>query len=481
MRTMQIILKRLNAYSAIYEHKLSPLCNLAAKTLSIMNFKNIALHVPTILLPAQGIDLSQWAVIACDQYTSQPEYWQQVKEYVEGSPSTLNLIFPEAFLESEAKGQIIQNIHTHMQTYGEQKILVPQKPGFILVDRLTPHAASRKGLIVALDLEQYDYREGSRSLIRPTEGTILDRLPPRIQVRENAPIELPHIMVLIDDPQRTVIEPLCDKNLNKIYDFDLMMQAGHITGYHVHDEHTILEIAENLAELADPARFNKKYTVGTQDVLLYAMGDGNHSFATARAIWEQLKQNALDKQAVMNHPARYALVELINVHDEGLSFEPIHRVVFNVAVDEVLLEIEKFYRKQGVGISYQTVDNRRTLINTGTTTQQANTHTIKVISQSTCGLLTITDPVCTMEAATLQTFLDTFLQQRPATKIDYIHGADVLAHLASQPGNIGFLLPAISKHSLFKTILLDGALPRKAFSLGEADEKRFYLECRSIS
>jgi uncharacterized protein (DUF1015 family) len=419
-------------------------------------------------------------VIACDQYTSQPEYWQKVEEYSGDGPSTLNLIFPEVFLDEEDRDYRIRRINKSMERYIEQEILVAQKQGFILVNRKTSSGAVRNGLIVALDLEHYDYCDGSRSLIRSTEGTILDRLPPRIMVRENASLEASHIMVLIDDPEKTVIEPLLEKPLESLYDMDLMMNGGHIEGYMVDQEPFIHEIAENLTKLADPETFSRKYDVAGQDIFLYAMGDGNHSFATAKAIWEKLKKNAQDRESVMNHPARYCLVELVNVYDEGLAFEPIHRVVFGVNTDEMLLSMKSFFAEQGSECSYMTFSSREELDMECRDVREEKLHRIIFVAEGIHGVVTIRNPRFSLEAASLQTFLDAFVQKTAGTSVDYIHGDQVVSDLGSRTGNLGFYLPALSKHDLFRTIILDGALPRKTFSMGTADEKRFYLECRKI-
>ncbi|HII29644.1 TPA: DUF1015 domain-containing protein [Candidatus Woesearchaeota archaeon] len=458
-----------------------------------MNLKNIALHIPTILLPNKDIDLTRWAVIACDQYTSQPEYWAKVKGFVGESPSTLNLMLPEACLESENREEVIQDIHRRMEKYLADGTLICQKPGFILVDRKTPYAASRKGLIVALDLEGYDYSKGSRTLVRPTEGVIPERLPSRIRIRENAAIELPHIMVLVDDPGKTVIEPLFEKNLEKLYDFELMMGSGHVEGYMIDDGNTISEITNGLSRLTDPEAFNKKYGFTNKPPLLYAVGDGNHSLATAKSVWEKIKERAEDKKAIMNHPARYALVELVNVHDPGLRFEPIHRVVFNVNFEGMLQEMRSFYTEQGSGFSYKTYETKEEMqkefdklkqheqSTLGELLKQKSLHIIPFVAKDSHGLLIIKDPKLNIEVATLQSFLDTYLKSRLEASIDYIHGTGVVTSLASKPGSIGFYPPAIPKHELFRTVILDGALPRKTFSMGAADEKRFYLECRRIT
>ena len=445
-----------------------------------MNFEKIALHVPAILLPKEGIDLSKWAVVACDQYTSQPDYWERVRQFAGDSPSTLKLTLPEVYLESPDVDGRIASINKEMEACMSQGILAAQQPGFMLVERTTAQGKVRKGLIAALDLEHYDYTREATTLIRATEGTIIDRLPPRIKVREHAPIELPHIMVLIDDPERTVIEPLFQKNLPKAYDTDLMMDSGHVSGYLVSGDADIRQAAQALERLAAPEAFAARYGVSNRPVLLYALGDGNHSFATAKVIWENLKKAAPDTAALMNHPARYALVELVNIHDEGLEFEPIYRVMFNVDLQDMLARMESFYSSQGSAFSWHAVEQRSDMRKKAAQLAQPGRHMIPFVSGNSLGLLCIDKPALTLEVATLQAFLDLYMQEHPDAKIDYIHGADIVAELGSQPGNVGFALPVISKFDFFKTVILDGALPRKTFSMGEAHEKRFYLECRKI-
>ena len=294
-----------------------------------LHYPEIALHVSPLLLPRADIPLETWSVIACDQYTSQPEYWEEVRRIVGDDPSTLHLIFPEAYLGETCREQTIAGINHRMQVYLKSGVLAEQRPGLMLVEREVGRAVPRKGLIVALDLEQYDYRDGAQKLIRTTEGTDQNRLPPRIQVRENAPLETPHIMVLIDDPQQTVIEPLGEEDLRQAYDFELMLGGGRLRGWHIDDGALIAEIAGRLAGLACG-----------EPPLIYALGDGNHSFATACAVWERLKAQAEDERQIMNHPARYALAELVNVHDEALEFAPIHRVVFGVDAADLLRAME---------------------------------------------------------------------------------------------------------------------------------------------
>jgi len=443
-----------------------------------MEYPKIALQVPKILLPRPGIELAKWAVIACDQYTSQPEYWEQVRQLSAGCPSTLELIFPEVYLEADGAEKRIAAINAAMQTYLEDGTLQEQPEGFVLLDRKTSHAPSRKGLMVALDLEQYDFTTGSTSLIRATEGTILDRLPPRIKVREQASLELPHIMVLIDDPQQTVIEPLFEADLEQVYDFELMQNGGHLKGWRVDRPELIEQIAGRLAALADPEAFKSKYQVSTDDVVLYAMGDGNHSFATAKAIWEQLKQEASDPAAIMDHPARYALVELVNLHDPGLEFEAIHRVLFGVDPAAMLERMAGFYADKGCGFRTLPLSGEQEVARE-LFQSAADRHRIPMVTADGFAVVEVTAPAFNLVVATLQEFLDGYLATSGA-RIDYIHGADVVTELGRASGNCGFYLPALSKFELFRTIILDGALPRKTFSMGEADEKRFYLECRKI-
>jgi hypothetical protein len=444
-----------------------------------MNLAKLALQVPTVLLPKAGIDLNRWAVIACDQYTSEPEYWQAVDQLVAEQPSTLRLVFPEVYLEDEDGDARIAAINASMEQYLAEGVLAEQEKGFILLDRKTRHVESRKGLIVALDLEAYDYRPGSKTLIRATEGTIVDRLPPRIRVRENAAVELPHIMVLIDDPEQTVIEPLFEADLEQAYDFELMQSSGHLRGWKVNQPQLFEQVGIALEALAGKERFQKRYDVDDDEVMLYAMGDGNHSFATAKAIWEQLKAEAADPAEVMDHPARYALIELVNVHDPGLEFEAIHRVVFDVDTDELIEQAETYYRKAGTPCRIAWHDD---LVSANAAAEKSGkAHAIPFVAAGRFGTLEIAEPKLTLEVGTLQNFLDAFLQNHTSGRIDYIHGDDAVSRFGGQKSNVGFYLPSISKHDLFRTIVRDGALPRKTFSMGEADEKRFYLEARRIT
>lgn len=436
------------------------------------NIHDIGIQIPQAYLPKPGTDLTKWAVIACDQFTSQPEYWKEVERIVGDAPSTLNLTFPEVYLEGPGGDERIKNIQAAMRKYMDTGVLQPDE-GLIYVER-TVDGKTRKGIILCLDLEAYDYTRGSSSLIRATEGTIVDRLPPRIKIREGALLELPHILVLIDDTNRTVIEPLgaAKSKLEKLYDFDLMLDSGHLAGYAL-DQELEEQVVQTLRDLAKPETFAAKYGIEeNQPVLLFAMGDGNHSLATAKAIWEKLKP-----EVGMDHPARYALVEIENVHDEGLAFEPIHRVLFGLKKD-LFVELEKTF---GADLTYRpaaTAQDMVDIVDSATGKKQA----IGLVGGGKqFGVIEIANASSNLPVVTIQAFLDDFLQQGGAEKIDYVHGEEVTVKLGSQADNAGFYLPGMSKSDLFKTVILDGALPRKTFSMGEAREKRFYMEARKIS
>jgi|UniRef100_A0A7S4D220 hypothetical protein len=452
------------------------------KFLNSKRLASIGLGVPEIMLPKAGTDMTKWAVIACDQYTSEPEYWDKVVKIVGDAASTYNMILPEVFLETPKESAVIESVKAKMAEYMKTDILVKQKPGFVLLDRKTGVVPSRKGLMVALDLEHYSYEKGSTTLMRATEGTILSRLPPRVKVREAASVELPHIMVLIDDPDCSVIEPLFNQKLKKVYDFDLMCNGGHLTGYAVDEQYQIEQIAAAIARLADPEVYAKKYNIPVPDkdkILLYAMGDGNHSFATAKLHWEKTKEKAEDKQAIMDHPARYALVELVNIHDAGLEFEGIHRVVFNAPADHLFQSMKDWFASRGIALTTETCGSVQDAIKAAErSTPEA--HKLAYATPAGPGVMTVTKPTKNLETATLQEFLDAYLADNKGSKIDYVHGVNATATLAGKKDNVGFFCPTIDKSSFFRTIIMDGAFPRKTFSMGESDEKRFYVEVRKI-
>ncbi|MFH1183651.1 MAG: DUF1015 domain-containing protein [Chloroflexota bacterium] len=437
-------------------------------------YDDIGVCVPEIFLPRAGTDLTKWAVIACDQFTSEPEYWRKVRELVGEAPSTLNMVLPEIELEAPGKDERVRKIQQAMHQHLHDGLLQARE-GMIYVERRLG-GKMRKGLLLCLDLERYDYSKGSSSLIRATEGTIIERLPPRMAVREGAALELPHILVLIDDPERTVIEPLQAALANRepLYDFELMLDSGHLTGYGL-DEPAQDAVIGALRKLARPDAFRLKYALEqSAPVLLFAMGDGNHSLATAKAVWDKLKP-----RLGMHHPARYALGEIENVHDEGLEFEPIHRVLFGLKTDLKTALRSHF----GARLAYHGCASAREML-TRVDSAEGSAQVIGLVQGEggePCGVIEIAQPTSNLAVGTLQGFLDAFMQHGGAEKIDYVHGSEVVERLGTQPGNAGFYLPRMGKSSLFKTVILDGALPRKTFSMGEAREKRFYMEARKIA
>jgi hypothetical protein len=443
--------------------------NIARK--SMWNVEKLGFQIPEILLPRNCIDPHKWAVIACDQFTSEPEYWKLVEETVGNSPSTYNMILPEIYLNTPEESARLISTRKYMNQYLTEGLLEPRE-GLILVERKAS-GKTRHGVMLALDLERYDYSKGSQSLIRATEGTVLDRLPPRIKIREGAPLEIPHILVLIDDPEKTAIEPLfrhTDK-LRLVYDFELMLGSGHLKGHLLDDKPIIEKFLHSLEGLTDPKVFQKKNALQKEEaILLFAMGDGNHSLATAKAIWEKKKL-----EYGMDHPARYALVEVENIHDAGLEFEPIHRILFNVKED-VQKGLKEFYKDQ---ISILSVNSQSIMTKTVCSLAEG-TQAFGLIGPNDFSIVRFPQPAHTLTVGSLQPFLDEWVGKKIAEKIDYVHGDETVCTLGSSPGNAGFFLPAMKKTELFRTVIIDGVLPRKTFSMGEARDKRFYMESRKI-
>jgi uncharacterized protein (DUF1015 family) len=444
-------------------------------------FETLGIKIPEILLPGDNVDLKKWAVVACDQFTAQPEYWQEVEEFVGDSPSALRLILPEAYLEETDIGRRADEIRHSMEQYLHNNILESKGLGFVFIKRKIPGVPTRRGLVVAIDLEQYEYSQKANSLIRPTEGTVVDRLPPRVKIRSMACLELPHIIVLIDDDQRCVIEPLESNtaHMKKLYDFELMKGGGSVSGYLINNKEILEQIACGLETLSCPDVLSRKYNENiSENILLYAVGDGNHSLAAAKVHWENLKKS--NPEINMQHPARYALVELVNIHDEGVIFEPIHRVVFNVDPRHLLESLIEWFRNRGVA-RCRLFNNENLLDDFIKTNPPSDaSHFIRFICNEGHGCISVDEPQHQLAVGTLQVFLDHYLKNNPTAKIDYIHGDDVVESLGCNPNNIGFLLPPMHKSDLFKTVIRDGVLPRKTFSMGEAPGKRYYIEARKI-
>ena len=434
-------------------------------------YDRIGVQIPQVLLPRTGIDLERWAVIACDQFTAEPHYWQEVQQAVGAAPSTLNLIFPEVYLDQPGAPKRIAAIGRTMQDYLQADVVVPHD-GMVYVERSVA-GKTRHGVVMCLDLECYDYQAGSASLIRATEGTIVDRLPPRIKIRESAALELPHILVLIDDPDHTVIAPLtaAKTGFEPLYDFELMQGGGHLAGFAVTGQ-AEQRMVQALRALARPDHFAARYGVGPErPVLLFAMGDGNHSLATAKAIWERNKP-----LLGPDHPSRFALVEVENVHDQALAFEAIHRLLFGLKKN-LLPELKRAFGSNFNYTEVASAEAMRARVDSAGSTR----HAIGWMGGGqTFGVLEIDQPEFNLPVGSLQDFLDKFLQDGGAETMDYVHGADVLERLALQTGNAGFYLAGMHKSDLFKTVILEGALPRKTFSLGQAREKRYYMEARKI-
>lgn len=404
------------------------------------------IHIPEILLPKKNIELFKWAVVACDQFTSQKDYWQELEGLTEGALSTLNLIYPEVYLEQDTNKRI-DNINKAMRKCLDEDIFDKINNSFILVERDTPYTKNRLGLVMAVDLDAYDFTPFSDAYIKATEGTIIDRIPPRVEIRKNAPLELPHIMLLIDDRKNSVIEPLYEnrENLELLYDTDLNMKGGHIKGYKVTNT---ADIIEKIYKLLDKKIQLDKYNKVTN--FLFAVGDGNHSLATAKAHWDNIKKGLTDDEK-NEHPARYALVEVNNLHDKSLVFEPIHRVVFNDG--EAFIDAMKnaLTGEGKVELIYRT---EKYVVN-------VSENNIEAIKQ-------------------IQNFIDDYILNNPDVVVDYIHGMADLKQVCEINDGIGIAMPTIVKDELFDFIIHKGVLPRKAFSMGEAVEKRYYLEAKKI-
>jgi len=387
-----------------------------------------------ILLPKHNFE--NWAVIACDQYTSEPEYWEETQKAAGDKPSALNIILPEVYLEDDNSARI-EKINSNMKKYLNEDVFNCFEDTCVYIERTLNNGCVRRGVLGLIDLEDYSYVKGSKTLIRATEETVLERIPPRVNIRKGASIEMPHIMLLIDDVNKTVIEPLenIKSSLDVLYDFDLMQNAGHIKGYALKDD-ALEEVQNALNNLAN----------SSFDGFLFAMGDGNHSLASAKECYNQGKG------------PRYALAEVVNIHDSSLEFEPIYRVLFGVEPQKVISDF-----LNALGGEYFGDDAQKFVCTFGDETKE--------ISVKPTGKLCV---------ATLQTFLDDYIKNTDI-KIDYIHGEKSVCELSKKENTLGFIFCGMEKSELFPAIIQDGSLPRKTFSMGHADDKRFYLEARKIA
>lgn len=405
---------------------------------------------PANILIPQVEEMEKWAVIACDQYTSQPEYWKRVREYTDGTFSTVNLILPEA--EMDSAESFIERIHNNMRAYLSETVFREYENAYVYVERTLVNGMIRKGVIGVVDLEAYDYSNDAAADIRATECTVEERIPPRMNIRRNAPLELPHILMLCDDKKHMLIESLeqIKEQCTKLYDFDLMEGGGHLSGWLVEGKYT--ELFDRKLEEYVQANA-KEYRESGRKPMVFAVGDGNHSLATAKACYEELKRLHPEKD-LSNHPARYAMVELENLHDDAQQFEPIHRIVTEIDTEALLTTMKEcICAKEGYPIVCYAGSREET-----------------IYLEQSLGELPI---------AILQKFLDEYLE-KVSGKIDYIHGDGVVKTLALKENSVGFLLPNIDKKQFFKSIVMSGVLPRKTFSMGHAQEKRYYLEARRI-
>ena len=414
---------------------------------------------PADILLYNGENPSAFSVVACDQYTSEPQYWAEVRELVGKHPSALHLIFPEADFKTADFDARIMSINVAMTNYLNAGLFSTYPNAIIYTERTLKNGKIRRGLIGRIDLEEYQYTQGSTSRVRATEGTVLERIPPRVRIRKNAPLELPHVMLLIDDASRSIIEPLesWSQTQDKLYDFDLMMESGHLRGYLLDDAQK-QRVVTALESLADEEVFFKKYGITGASVLQYAVGDGNHSLATAKKAYLELKER-IGVDEALQHPARYALVEVVNLYDESLEFEAIHRVLFDIEPQKVLNALE---------IAFSPSD-----------TPVPGAHKLTIVQNGEKRTVYLTETAHSLAVGDLQSFLDEYLKKRPG-EVDYIHGEDVVLKLSEQPNTLGFILEPMTKEELFPSVIVDGALPRKTFSMGEACDKRFYWEARKI-
>ena len=419
-----------------------------------MNNSNKCYRSADILLPDFSvINAKKWAVVACDQFTSEPHYWEAADKEVGEAPSTLRMILPEVYLSQTEER--IPVINATMEKYFSE-LLVSHPDSMIYVERVQSDSTVRRGIVMAIDLEAYDFTKGASSLIRATEATVIERIPPRVAIRKDAPVELPHVMLLIDDPDRTVIEPLSEKACPDVaYDTELMLNGGSIVGRFLSKE-AQKNVSAALDALITPDAMEKRYGDSSLAPLLFAVGDGNHSLATAKTIYENLKASIGDE--AFSHPARYALIEVVNIHDEAMKFEPIYRVAFDVNPDELLDELNKYLNSLS---------------------GDAASQSIEYICANKNGTLVAEHPVKQLTVGTLQDFLDSYVASHTGASIDYIHGENSVKSLISET-SVGFIFSGMSKSELFKTVIYDGALPRKTFSMGHAEDKRYYLECRKI-
>lgn len=405
----------------------------------------MTVKIPKILLPSKDIDPTKWAVIACDQFTSQPDYWERLDDLVGDAKSTLKLIYPEAYLERDDKEARTQAINDTMQEYLAQGVF-SEVEDFVLVDRQIADGRHRIGLMISVDLDDYEYTPFNTALIKATEKTVVERLPARIAVRKGASIELPHIMLLMDDDKDILGELYANRDsMDKLYDFTLNMGGGRLVGYRVKDSE---KVRDRLEELASGEVSKSKY--GVEQSIMFVVGDGNHSLATAKECWENIKKTLTPEQT-LTHPARYALCELVNLHDSSLEFSPIHRVMFNVG-EEFISYLQD--RLVGDDTTIANYKDKQYLLHINSSPSDA--------------------------IADIQQAIDDYLATHSKAYVDYVHGEEYTLDVARSNDAVAIFMPTISKQSLFGYVARRGVLPRKSFSMGHAEDKRYYMEAKLI-
>lgn len=442
--------------------------------------QTVGISIPEILIPSSSVKLDSWSVIACDQYTQDRSYWKQVEEICEDASSVYTIIFPEIYLEDPGRDKRIDTIRQSMKHYLEDGILAKGQKGCVYIERSTPFHPKRQGLVLAVDLERYDWDPAARPLIRATEGTVKERLPPRMVIRRDAPLETPHIILLIDDKDNELLQGLERRAKIKetLYSTELMMNAGSVHGWLLDQESDWQFLADQLEKLA--LRASTAYGNNSdEDPFLFAVGDGNHSLATAKAVWDEYKKAHMDDPSIMDNPARWALVEVENIYDDGIDFEPIHRILFNTGIDEL-----ESVLKDLPGYSKESVSDTSTLVSLVEEACEGETR-YGLVSREGCFLVRSSNTGISTEL--LQPLLDSLVEGNTGRSIDYLHGSDETIRVAlenaqddTQEPRTGILLPPIGKEDLFATVGRSGPLPRKSFSMGEAVEKRFYMECRKL-
>jgi hypothetical protein len=436
----------------------------------------LGVGVPELLLPGPGVDLSKWAVIACDQYTQDRSYWDSLDRTIGEAPSTLRLIYPEAYLEDSGRGERIKAIHSRMNDYLRDGVFTAPRRAFMYLERATPWNPRRRGLLLAVDLERYDWAPDTFPLIRATEGTVPERIPPRMELRRGAALESPHILLLMDDEEDTLLPALgrLAKAALPLYDTPLEPASGHIAGWALENAEAWETLASGLESLFE--RSKSRYPAKNSP-FLFAVGDGNHSLATAKAVWEEYKKAHAGEPGLENHPARWALAELENLYDPGINFEPIHRIISGkTGVAEPSLKSILALLSSLPGFTSRRISSKEELSRL-TLTEEPGLNRLGLASKNDYALVETSAPG--LATGFLQPLLDSFATASSLV-IDYIHGEEELLRLAASENRVGILLPRIRKNGLFETVARSGPLPRKSFSLGEAPEKRFYLECRRL-